>query len=173
MIQAVHTIKELEKNRKFRLESDHEIFTFSIPEEFIKMKPGQLWLLSHQITAFGHNFGLDNGFIIENENLSDYKFRGDRKVKHQKVKREWQKKNLMSLVTWFADYKTNWNNYKEYDCHPQSWDEFMDDEKTGSWEERIWILFMIVLLQDVKCENVQYERLEKVPADRDWETYSL
>lgn len=158
MIQRAETITELVTNKKFKIESDYEIFIVTIPDEFFELSPNQLWLLMHQITAFGHGMGLDHGFVIENENLEDYKYRGDRKVKHQRVKPEFQATKIKELLTWYADYKTKWTNGKEYDCHPQNWNEFMESEKRGKWEERLYILLMIVLLQNINTKNVQYKR---------------
>ena len=158
MIQRAQTITEVKKNKVYKIESDYEIFIVTIPDEFEKMTPNQLWLLMHQITAFAHGLGFDHGYVIENEELEGYKYRGDRKFKHQKVKPEYKKQELMSLLTWYADYKTNWTNGKEYDCHPQNWEAFMESEKRGDWEERLYILLMIVLLQNINGKNVKYTR---------------
>ncbi len=57
MIQTtIHKITELKKNRVFKLENDYEIYEITIPKEFLSLKPGQLWLIEHQITAFAHGF---------------------------------------------------------------------------------------------------------------------
>jgi len=67
-------------------------------------------------------------------------------------------------LSWLCDYKTNWTNYKEYDCHPQTFDDFIESEKRDSWKERILAFLMIVLLQDINGQNVKYtdKRMEVV-----------
>lgn len=163
MIQnKIHQVSELEENRKFKLENDYEIYIITIPDEFLTMTPNQLWLLQHQITAFAHGFGLNHGFAIPIENCKEYKYRGERKAKVFRVDPEIPENNLKSYLSWLCDYKKNWTGGKEYDCHPQSFDEFLKDEKRTSWTERLLIFLMIVLLQNINSKNVEYVRKEEV-----------
>jgi len=90
----VFNITEIEKNRVFKLENDYESYDVTIPEEFLTLKPGQLWLLQHQITAFCHGFGLDHGHTIPIDKTSPYKYRGERKAKVYRIDPEVQENNL-------------------------------------------------------------------------------
>ena len=97
MIQQIHKITEIETNRKFRLENDYDIYIITIPNEFLIMTPNQLWLLSHQITAFGHGFGLDNGHTIPIDKCEPYQYKYERKAKVYRVDPSVQQNNLKSF----------------------------------------------------------------------------
>ncbi len=156
MPSKIHTITELETNRKFKLESDHEIYIVSIPDEFLTMSPNQLWLLSHQITAFGHGFDLDNGHMIPIEQAKEYKYPRERKAKVYRIDPEFQENNLKDFLGWLCNYKRNWTDGQEFDNHPQSFDEFLNDEKKSHWSNRLLIFLMIVLLQDINSKNTEF-----------------
>lgn len=147
-------INEIKTNRVFELVSKYDKFTVRIPKEFIKMTPNQLWLLSHQITAFGHGFDLDNGHIIDAKKVESFKYPNERKFKWVRVDPSVQQENLKNLLGYLCDYKENWENGQEYDCHPQNFDEFLNHEKNSHWSIRLEIFFMIVLMQDINSKNV-------------------
>jgi len=162
MIQStIHKITELETNRKFKLENDYEIYIITIPDEFLNMTPNQLWLLSHQITAFGHGFGLDNGHKISIEKCEPFLYKYERKAKVYRIDPSVQQNNLSKFVSWLCDYKKNWTDGIEYDCHPKSFDDFLNDEKKSHWTERLEIFLMIVLLQNINSKNVEYLPTQK------------
>ncbi|MEE9339536.1 MAG: hypothetical protein V3U87_15795 [Methylococcaceae bacterium] len=154
--QRIFKISELVKNRVFKLENDYEAYEITIPQEFLSLKPGQLWLIEHQITAFCHGFGLDNMHTVPIDKTKSFKYSDERKAQNYRIDPSVQNGNLRKYLSWLCDYKKNWTDYKEYDCHPQSFDEFLEKEKRGNWEERLLAFLMIVLLQNINGKNVAY-----------------
>ena len=155
MAHKIETITEIESNRLYKLESKYDIFFVQIPKEFLEMTPNQLWLLEHQITAFGHGFNLDNSHIIPIESAKTYRYPRERKDKWLRIDPQIQENNIKEYLGWLCGYKKNWTNGIEYDAHPQNFDEFLNREKNSHWENRLLIFLMIVLLQDVNSSNVQ------------------
>ncbi|HSG84273.1 MAG TPA: hypothetical protein VLA08_06935 [Nitrosopumilus sp.] len=152
----VTNITEIETNRIFRLETERDYFFVQIPKDFLSMTPNQLWLLEHQITAFGHGMDLNNCHILSTKDVKPYRYPNERKWdRWVRVDPSVQENNLRELLSWYCDYKDEWNNGQEYDCHPKNFDEFLNQEKKSSWSNRLLIFFMIVLLQDINCENVR------------------
>ena len=151
----IEAITEIETNRIFRLETSKNYYFVTIPKEFLNLTPNQLWLLEHQITAFGHGFDLDNGHIIPIESAKPYRYKNERKDKWLRIDSKIQENNLAEFLEWLCDYKTHWQDGQEYNCHPQSFDDFLNKEKNNHWKNRLSIFLMIVLLQDINSENVQ------------------
>lgn len=152
---SVHTITEIENNRIFRLETDYNFYFVQIPKEFISMTPNQLWLLSHQVTAFGHGMDLNNGHILSTKDVKPYKYTNERKWdKWVRVDPSVQENNLRELLGWYCNYKENWNSDIEDDVY-ENFDAYLTEEKKSSWSNRLLIFLMIVLLQDVNCDNVK------------------
>ena len=156
-----HTITEIETNRKFKLENKFNKYIIKIPKEFLEMTPNQLNLLGCQITAFGHGLGFNSNYLIPKEKISEYLFHRERISKNYKVDNDWQLENLTDYLEWLCNYKKNWVDGKEYDCHPQNFDEFMENNVKTHWKQRLEIFLMIILLQNVNSENIEHYEIKK------------
>lgn len=120
----------------------------NIPENLKNLTPNQMWLLEHQITAFWHGFGFSNshGLVVPKAMTEEYKFPNERTYKYVIIKKEFINSRLDDYVSWLRNYKKSWDNGKEYDCYPQTFDDFLKCESIH--ESRKPILEMICLLQD-------------------------
>ena len=115
------------------------------------LTPQQYWLLQHQISAFWHEFGINDGLFIKKEDLQEGRYR--KGGKWLRVRPDRMRQELKEYIGWLESYRAKWNapsSPSDVERYKNGFASFLEAESHSS--ERLDILRMISLLQNNEAE---------------------